>query len=326
MTRHRTTSAGALALVVGLSLATAGCGKYSWSKLVAQKSYKDANALYGGSDWRGAAAKYEEALKSDPDKVEIFFYLGNSYDNQFKVSRLGEPENDANDPQGDRQLREGGRARPETGDQEAGAPVSRLGVRPGKAERSGQGRADRPEDDSARAGRAGQLLRALEDLPGLRPLRGRRAGPDEGPRGQAQRSHRSTRRWRGSTTPRASSTRRWKRSTRRRSSIRTIRRATSCWRPTTGRRSTRTIASSTAEKKEYLAKGVEAVNKALALNPDYSEALGFKNLLLRLQGNEETDLAKRAAYYKEADQLRNRCDRAQQEEGDGAGTVEIPNP
>ncbi len=85
---------------------------------------------------------------------------------------------------------------------------------------------------------------------------------------------------------------------------------------------------STAQKKEYLAKGVEAVNKALSLNPDYSEALGFKNLLLRLQGNEETDLAKRAAYYKEADQLRNRVDRAQQEEGDRAGTVEslIPNP
>ena len=76
---------------------------------------------------------------------------------------------------------------------------------------------------------------------------------------------------------------------------------------------------STAEKKEYLAKGVEAVNKALSLNPDYSEALGFKNLLLRLQGNEETDLAKRAAYYKEADQLRNRSIELNKKKATGQG-------
>ena len=41
--------------------------------------------------------------------------------------------------------------------------------------------------------------------------------------------------------------------------------------------------------------------------PDYFEALTYKNLLLRMQGNEETDLAKRAALYKQADDLRNRA-------------------
>ena len=76
---------------------------------------------------------------------------------------------------------------------------------------------------------------------------------------------------------------------------------------------------STAQKKEYLAKGIEAVDKALALNPDYSEALGFKNLLLRLQGNEETDLARRAAYYKEADQLRNRSIELNKKKATGQG-------
>ena len=110
MTRHRTTSAGAIALVLGLSLATAGCGKYSWSKLVAQKSYKDANALYGASDWKGAAAKYEEALKSDPEKVEIFFYLGNSYDNMFKASRARRAGKRREHPEGHFLLREVGRA------------------------------------------------------------------------------------------------------------------------------------------------------------------------------------------------------------------------
>ena len=50
-----------------------------------------------------------------------------------------------------------------------------------------------------------------------------------------------------------------------------------------------------AEEGIHADKGIEAVDKALSLNPDYSEALAYKNLLLRMQGNEETDLAKRAA-------------------------------
>jgi tetratricopeptide (TPR) repeat protein len=85
-----------MALVLGVSLAAAGCGKYSFSALKAQKAYKEGNDRYRAQDWKAAAEKYEEALKSDPGKSEIFFYLGNSYDNQYKASRAGEPENDAN--------------------------------------------------------------------------------------------------------------------------------------------------------------------------------------------------------------------------------------
>lgn len=91
----RTASAAAIALVLGMSLAAGGCGKYSLSALKAQKAYKEGNDRYKAQDWKGAAAKYEYALQNDPGKVEIFFYLGNSYDNMYKVSRAGEPENDA---------------------------------------------------------------------------------------------------------------------------------------------------------------------------------------------------------------------------------------
>ena len=85
-----------MAAVIGLSLAGAGCGKYSWGALSAQKAYKDGNALYQGSDWKGASTKYEQALASDPSRSEIYFYLGNSYDNMYKSSHAGEPDNDAN--------------------------------------------------------------------------------------------------------------------------------------------------------------------------------------------------------------------------------------
>ena len=64
---------------------------------------------------------------------------------------------------------------------------------------------------------------------------------------------------------------------------------------------------SNAQKKEYIMKGIEAADRALALNADYVEALTYKNILLRMQGNLETDLAKRTALYKEADVLRDRA-------------------
>ncbi len=95
MTTLRKASAVTTALVLGLSLAAAGCGKYSMNALRAQKAYKEGNDLYKAQDWKGAAAKYEYALQNDPAKTEIFFYLGNAYDNMWKASRKGEPENDA---------------------------------------------------------------------------------------------------------------------------------------------------------------------------------------------------------------------------------------
>ena len=92
-TRLRTSST--LALVLGLSVAVTGCGKYSWSALKAQKAYKDGNAAYTAQDWRKAAENYEYALQQDPSRKEIHFYLANSYDNRFKPSRMGEADNDA---------------------------------------------------------------------------------------------------------------------------------------------------------------------------------------------------------------------------------------
>ena len=61
------------------------------------------------------------------------------------------------------------------------------------------------------------------------------------------------------------------------------------------------------EKKDYVAKGMEAIDKALGLKSDYMEALTYKNLLLRLQANLEKDPAKQQALIKEADKLRDQA-------------------
>lgn len=86
----------------GVSLAVAallivtsvtGCGRIR--ELQAMRAFKAANQAYSAQDYPAAAAQYEEAVKQNPDLGYAYFYLGNSYDNQYKPSRRGEPANDS---------------------------------------------------------------------------------------------------------------------------------------------------------------------------------------------------------------------------------------
>jgi len=84
--------AGVLAMVVLLAVVASGCSQIGVLK--GQMALKDANQLYQRQDYKGAAAKYEEAITANPDLGDAYFYLGNSYDNQYRPARRGEPEND----------------------------------------------------------------------------------------------------------------------------------------------------------------------------------------------------------------------------------------
>lgn len=85
------------ALAVMLSVA-AGCGKYSISNIRSLKAFQDANNLYRKQDYQSAIARYQDALNFNPDLGFAYFFLGNSYDMLYKPTRKGEPENDANLP------------------------------------------------------------------------------------------------------------------------------------------------------------------------------------------------------------------------------------
>jgi tetratricopeptide (TPR) repeat protein len=89
-------------LCAALGLAAAGCGQINTLK--ATMAFKDANNLYRGQDFRAAVAKYQEAIDlckgseadcQDPKLNPAYFFLGNSYDNQYRPARRGEPANDA---------------------------------------------------------------------------------------------------------------------------------------------------------------------------------------------------------------------------------------
>ena len=70
-----------------------GCAKVG--EIKAKKAFKSANQAYQAQDYKKAAGFYEEAVAADPNLAQAYFYLGNSYDNLYKPSKKGEASNDA---------------------------------------------------------------------------------------------------------------------------------------------------------------------------------------------------------------------------------------
>ena len=70
----------------------------------------------------------------------------------------------------------------------------------------------------------------------------------------------------------------------------------------------RDFSLSDAEKMKYVQTGLQAIDKAIALNAKYMEALVYKNLLLRVQANLERNPARQQALLKEAEQLSNQAE------------------
>lgn len=82
-------------LVLGVGVMTAACGKYSISNIRSLKAFQDANSLYQKAEYRAAIPRYEDAIRLNPDLGFAYFFLGNSYENLYKPARKGEPENDS---------------------------------------------------------------------------------------------------------------------------------------------------------------------------------------------------------------------------------------
>jgi tetratricopeptide (TPR) repeat protein len=80
-------------VVVALSVAAAGCGKYSISNIRSAKAFQDANGLYKRSDYAGAVARYEDALRLNPDLGFAYFFLGHSYENLYKPGAKDDQQN-----------------------------------------------------------------------------------------------------------------------------------------------------------------------------------------------------------------------------------------
>src|SRR6266853_2905441 len=93
----RSLSGASLTIIAVLALgsfASVGCAKVG--EIKAKKAFKSANQAYQAQDYKKAAGFYEEAVAADPNLGSAYFFLGNSYDNLYKPTKKGDPENDVN--------------------------------------------------------------------------------------------------------------------------------------------------------------------------------------------------------------------------------------
>jgi len=91
----------AAVLVMGLTLTTTACGRYSWSSLNSSYDFQNGIKAYGKSDFPKAIEEFESSIQTNPDFPAAgfaYFYLGNSHDSLYKPAKKGEAENDAHLP------------------------------------------------------------------------------------------------------------------------------------------------------------------------------------------------------------------------------------
>jgi tetratricopeptide (TPR) repeat protein len=74
-----------------------------------------------------------------------------------------------------------------------------------------------------------------------------------------------------------------------------------------------------AEKRAYVQKGIVAADRALQLKGDYVEAMVFKGLLLRLQATLEKDPSKQQALLKQASDLHDKAEDVRKKKAAGIG-------
>jgi tetratricopeptide (TPR) repeat protein len=309
MKRLRAASAASVALLLAVGLSTSGCGKYSYRSLKATKAYKDANTLYQAQDWRRAAERYEEALadeqavQSNPALRSAYFFLGNSYDNLYKPSRAGEAENDGyiqkaignykkaaeidTDPKMKKLAMEylvAAYGSEKLNDPAAAEPIVQQMIQMDPGEPAAYFQLSKIYEDAGRYEEAEQaLLKAKEAKPRDPAVYSALSG-FYNRQGDFTKTMEALNQ---AATLEPNNPEGYQRV------------AVFYW-----EKAFRDHRLQAAERRDYIQKGIDATDKALALNPSYAEAMTYKNILLRMKANEETDRNKQAELIKQADALR----------------------
>lgn len=306
-----------LALIAVLGIALAGCGFVN--EVRSKKAFKDGNKAYAASDWRGAVEHYERAITLDPSEAQIHFYLGNAYDNLYRPARAGEAQNDAFLEKAVEHYRAGAEKLDEN------PSLRRLSLEYLVAA-YGPGKLNDPtlaepvviqmiEIEPNEPSNYFALAKIYEDS-GEYELaeetfnRAREVRPND-PAVYMQLAGYYNRQGEFDKTIEALNTR---------VSIEpnnpeahyTV--ATYYW-----DKAFRDFRLEDKEKMQYVLSGIEAVDKAIAIRDDYMEAIAYKNLLLRLQANLETNPARQQALLREADILRDRATELRKQKAAGEG-------
>jgi tetratricopeptide (TPR) repeat protein len=301
---------GALTVTM-LTLSVAGCAQLA--QLQAMKAFKAANAAYQQQDYKKAASLYEEALEANPQLAQAYFFLGNSYDQQYRPGRKGEPANDALLTKAVDYYQKaadalGNSSNPEEkkvgrlaleylvaaygadklNDPASAEPVVQRMIQLEPGETSNYFALAKIYEDAGVYDEAEKMLLAAKDARPNDPavymqLAGyynRQADFDKTIDALTQRTKVEP------TNPEA---------------FFTI--STYYW-----DNAQRNAMLSDADKRVQIERGLEAVNKALEIKGDYMEALVYKGLLLRVQATLEKDGATQQRLLKEANDLRDEAE------------------
>src|SRR5215208_1911216 len=310
----------AAVLALGSLASTVGCAKVG--EIKAKKAFKAANQAYQGQDYKKASDLYEEAVAADPNLNSAYFFLGNSYDNQYKPSKKGDPANDAflqKAVENYQKAAEKLSASSKADDKKLGTLSLQYLVAaygpdklndPAKAEPVVQKMIQLEPGEPSNyfalakiyedAGAYEEAEKVLQQAKAARPtdpavymtLAGyynRQGHFDKTIEALEERAAKEP------NNPEA---------------FYTI--ATYYW-----DEAYRDFKLKENEKREFVGKGVEAVDHALQIKPDYMEALVYKNLLLRLQANLEKDPAKQQQLIKDADKLRDKAQELRKQKAAG---------
>jgi tetratricopeptide (TPR) repeat protein len=309
-------------LVLGAAVTTAGCGKVG--ELKARKAFKSANQAYTQQDWKRAAGLYEDAIGSFPDLEhgQPYFYLGNSYDNQFKPSKKGEAENDglmtravgnyqkaadmlsASDRPKDKELGKlalqylvAAYGPDKLADPAKAEPVVQKMIQLEPSEPTNYYALAKIYEDAGAYPEAEQMLmKAKEVRPNdpsvymmLAGFYNRQQQFDKTIAALEERAAKEP------TNPEA---------------YFTI--ATYYW-----DNASKNYRLNEAQKKDNVQKGLVAIDKALELKPDYIDALIYKGLLLRVQANLDKDPKKQQELLKEAVALHDKAEDLRKKKASG---------
>ena len=314
----------AVAAVLALSFMPA-CAKVG--ELKAMKAFKAANQAYQGQDFKKAAQLYEETSQAGPDTPQArqaYFFLGNSYDQQYKPSKKGEKDNDAlltraaqnyqlaaeklatsSDPSdkklgklsleylvsvyGPDKLNDPAKAEPVVQRMiqlEPGEPTNYFAL------------AKIYEDAGAYDNAEQMLLKAKEVKPNDPDVYGQLAGYYNR-QGEFQKTIEALEQGAAKQPNNPEGF---------------YKIATYYW-----DEAYRDARLKEQQKKDFVQKGIAATDRALEIKSDYADALVYKNLLLRLAANFEKDPKKQQEFLKEADKLRDKAIQIKKQKTAGVG-------
>ena len=307
-----------LALISGLGVVAAGCGQVGMVQ--ARMALKDGHTAYQQQNYDGAVEAYEKAILADPTQTEVYFYLGNSYDNQFRPTRRGEEANDLlltravenykksaeleQNPQLKRlalQYLANAFGADKLNDPAQSEPVVQQLIQMDPTEPVNYFALSKVYEDSGDYENAETtLVKAREAKPTdpavyttLAAYYNRQGEFDKSMEALTARAEREP------GNPEAFYTL-----------------ATYNW-----EKAYRDFNLNDVEKMQFVQAGLQSIDKALELNDQYMEALVYKSLLLRVQANLEKNPARQQALLKEATDLNNQADEIRKKNAAGAATA-----